>query len=543
MKNLFTFIFLLFSLFESAQTTLFYTPTDAVISNPERGFYKSADLDTFSSNYTSLEEETLVNYRVNHKISLIYRGFYLESFINSPISQNYLENIQNDFDIIRNAGLKAIIRFAYYDPSFLPTGLPKDASKSVILSHILQLKPILIANSDVICVMQEGFIGTWGEWFYTDQTEFGLDGNTLTDQNFSNRKEVVEAVLNALPADRMVQIRTPSFKRAMYSTNALTSSEAYQENAMARIGHHNDCFLASDNDVGTYTDLENEYPYLEQETLYLPMGGETCLLNSPRSDCETALLEMEKFHWSFLNSDFNNTVIEEWENENCYPDIVNTLGYRFQLTAAILPETAFVGNNMPITLSLRNQGFAAPFNERKAYLVLKNQNTNQCFSLLINSNPRFWSGMTTFTISENLPIPSDLPIGNYDLYLHLPDSYPALSNRSEYAIQFANENIWDNVTGYNSLNHTVTIMPPLDNSNLEITMFPMPADSVLIVATNSINEVKFSVHNTLGQKINVGFSRVENKFILETDVMREGFYFIKFTKGSLTVTKKIIVRH
>jgi hypothetical protein len=86
-------------------------------------------------------------------------------------------------------------------------------------------------------------------------------------------------------------------------------------------------------------------------------------------------------------------------------------------------------------------------------------------------------------------------------------------------------------------------MPPLGNSNLEITMSPIPADSELIVATKSINEVKFSVYNPLGQKINVGFSSVENNFILETDEMREGFYFIKFTKGSLTVTKKIIVRH
>jgi hypothetical protein len=161
----------------------------------------------------------------------------------------------------------------------------------------------------------------------------------------------------------------------------------------------------------------------------------------------------------------------------------------------------------------------------------------------MNSNPRFWSGLTAFTVSENLPIPIDLPIGNYDLYLHLPDNYPSLSNRPEYAIQFANENVWDNVTGYNSLNHTVTIMPPLGNSNLEITMSPIPADSELIVATKSINEVKFSVYNPLGQKINVGFSSVENNFILETDEMREGFYFIKFTKGSLTVTKKIIVRH
>ena len=51
------------------------------------------------------------------------------------------------------------------------------------------------------------------------------------------------------------------------------------------IGHHNDCFLASDTDFGTYVDVTTEYPYLEQDTTYVSMGGETCALNPPRFVC------------------------------------------------------------------------------------------------------------------------------------------------------------------------------------------------------------------------------------------------------------------
>ena len=48
------------------------------------------------------------------------------------------------------------------------------------------------------------------------------------------------------------------------------------------LGHHNDCFLASSTDYGTYDDVGKEYPYLEQDTKYVPMGGETCTKNPPR---------------------------------------------------------------------------------------------------------------------------------------------------------------------------------------------------------------------------------------------------------------------
>ena len=51
---------------------------------------------------------------------------------------------------------------------------------------------------------------------------------------------------------------------------------------MVHLGHNNDCFLSSPNDVGTYLDFEKEYPYLQQDLLYSNIGGETC-----RKDEET----------------------------------------------------------------------------------------------------------------------------------------------------------------------------------------------------------------------------------------------------------------
>lgn len=423
-----------------------YVPTDAIIFNPERGPTKF--FDTQSANYSWLNQNELVNIREN-KISLIYRGFYLENFTKTTISQNYLDNVQSDFDKIRNAGLKAVIRFAYSKDQ---NAIIQEASKSIILSHIQQLKPILEKNADVICLVNAGFIGTWGEWYYTSQDEFGKASNP----NYENRKEVIEALLKALPENRMIQLRTPFFKRTMYSSSAINDSKAFDKSSVARIGHHNDCFLASDTDFGTYADKNNEYQYLEQETKYLPMGGETCKLNSPRSDCSVALNELKKFHWSFISLDYEPNVIESWRKGNCYTEIVNRLGYRFQLNSLSLPEKISLSKKFQMILNIENKGFASLFNQRKAYVIFKNAMDNKIYKTELKSDPRFWLGV--IEIKENLEIPKTIPVGIYQTYLFLPDMDSKIENRSEFAIQLANQGLWDNSTGFNDLKFTVEII-------------------------------------------------------------------------------------
>ena len=542
-KTIILFLLVLSSTSFSQTNTVTYVPSTAVIANPERGFYKHSS--AHAGTYNPLDESFITDFRLNNNITLLYRNFRLNDFINNPISDSYLTNMQNDFNKLRNAGLKCIIRFTYSDDDTLSQ---MDATKATMLSHILQLKPLLIENSDIIAVMQAGFIGAWGEWYSTSQAEFGGYGynqTDLTSANIQHRKDLLNAILNALPSNRAVQVRYPAFKKNAYSSTALTSFPT--SGSLARIGHHNDCFLATETDYGTYDDTTIEYPYLAQDTKFVPMGGETCLLNSPRTDCPTAEYEMTKFHWSFLNADYYPDVIAAFQTDNCYSEIQKNLGYRFVFTSATFPQSISLGSTLPVTIKLINKGYAAPFNERKAYLILKNTTTNEIYSALINSDPRTWLGPNEITLSQNIILPSNIKRGTYKLYLSLPDSAPSIANRPEYAIRFANENVWESTTGYNNLNYTLTISPTLgvgDNSKLNMSIYPVPANSEIAIELENINEYKLSIFNSIGQNIEVISKTLDpNKITLNTTSMSDGFYFIEFLKGTTKDIRKIIIKH
>ena len=182
MRRVFTTLVLFFALLANSQnTTVNYTVSTENFPNPERGFYHHKE--TRASNYSLLTQSSLANYRTNEKITLILRLYYLDQFLTSPISQTFLDNITTDMTRTRNAGIKCILRFAYSSSTTLGQ---RDASKAQILSHIQQLTPIFNANSDIITAVQAGFIGTYGEWYYTDH--FGMNPTTA---DYANRREVV----------------------------------------------------------------------------------------------------------------------------------------------------------------------------------------------------------------------------------------------------------------------------------------------------------------------------------------------------------------
>jgi hypothetical protein len=424
----------------TAEATVTYPQTTANIANPERGLYHhtgDCDKDDFSL-------ATLQNYRTNQAITLVMCVFYLAEYKNGPIAQAALTQLQQQFDTVRAAGLKMILRFAYTTSTD-----GADAPKDRVLAHLDQLAPYLRANSDVIDVMQAGFVGAWGEWYYTQN--FGNEGN-VTPADWANRKAVTDKLLTVLPATRMVQLRTPKFKRTMYSADPLPPSQAHNGTALARLGHHNDCFLASPDDFGTYENPAVEYPYLRAETTYLAMGGETCVPNPPRSSCPTALDELSGFHWSYLNTDYNPDVIAGWGNQGCLPEITRRLGYRFALQTGTYPASASPGGAFPISITVRNDGFAAPTNPRGVALVLRNTTSGAYYWFTLDADPRKWTGTTTLT--RTVTLPADMPAGDYALLLTLPD--PQLSDPA-YAIRLANENVWEPATGWNNLLHTVTV--------------------------------------------------------------------------------------
>lgn len=531
---------------QAQTTTVNYTASDAVFPNPERGFYRYSSAHT--GTYNPLDQSFITTFRTTNNITLIHREFRLRDFINTPISEAYLSNMQSDFNKIRNAGLKCIIRFVYSNDD---SQEPRDATKQMILTHISQLGPVLQANADVIAVMQAGFIGAWGEWYATSQAEFGGYGynNTdLTTTNIQHRKDILNAILNILPTNRSVQVRYPAFKMNGYASFPVASYHVTSGSLLVRIGHHNDCFLASETDYGTYDNITTEKTYLESDTRYTAMGGETCLLNAPQTDCTAATAEMRRFHWSFLNADYNTDVIDGFVTQNCYSEIEKNLGYRFQLISGIFPQAVQLGNMLSVNLKLKNLGYAAPYNERKAYIVLKNTATNQVFPLKLSADPRLWLGPNEISISENLVLPDNLTAGTYKLYLSLPDSAPSLATRPEYAIRFANNNMWEPATGYNNLNCTVNITAAVlgnaDFSKLNLTIYPNPVADELTVSLDRIEDYQCSFYNALGQKINVEAENPQNgikKF--RTASLSEGLYFLDVSKDDYHDIRKIMIKH
>ena len=128
---------------------------------------------------------------------------------------------------------------------------------------------------------------------------------------------------------------------------------------MARVGFHNDCFLASTDDYGTFYDYGNSVSkkdtgnfilrkYFEADSRFLAVGGETCDdAFSPQNDCAPfghAEKEMAAMHYSYLNAAYNNQVNNDWDSLGCMKSIKQKLGYRLVLKNASFPKIATKGN-------------------------------------------------------------------------------------------------------------------------------------------------------------------------------------------------------
>lgn len=429
------FLFLQSFIFSQSTSYIQYEPTDEIFSNPERGF------SVFRTSPITL---SFINSIKQFKSSVIQRIYTIPEFINSPLSNSFLSGVRADLNIAREGGVKLVIRFSYTNDQ---NG--QDAPLSIIQQHIDQLKPILEENYDVILYLEAGFIGAWGEWYYSS--------NNLN--NTSDRKAVLYSLLDALPTERCVVVRTPDYKRKILEdNNPISFNDAYNGTYKSRIGAHNDCFLASETDFGTYlsNDIEGDKNYLNQDNNFVPQGGETCN-PSAFSGCDIAPVDLSRMHWSVLNMDYHPTVLNGWKSEGCYDEVARNLGYRFVLLNGEFPLEVKPGNQFNLRLNLENQGYASPFNMRNLEFVLRDTNTNDKYRAVTNEDPRYWFSNDTIYLDITIGIQSEMPEGNYELMMHLADPEESLHNSSDYSIRVANSGLWEDSTGFNYLNHTVQV--------------------------------------------------------------------------------------
>jgi hypothetical protein len=440
--------------------TLGYPSTRAEIANPERGwyddYYSYSGGATLGTTYRPLQASEMVANRENDHITLILRLFYLHEFLEEDsVSQEYLERMQSDFDSVRAAGVKCIVRFAY---SASQSAAVWDATPEKVFSHIASLGDILAVNGDVIAGVQAGFIGAWGEWYYTKNFAGPSYQPDETDQQ--NRRTLVEKLLTILPLHVSVAGRTPAIMKNIVGTgDPITEAEAFDGSFKSRTGHHNDCFLADASDYGTYTNLAADLAYLHETTKYTITGGETCDASNHYSDCADGVPRMTELHWTYLNRDYNRAVYSKWEEQGCYDAVNISLGYRIHLDSATLATGAGRGSSMPLSFTFQNVGYAAPTQYKPIQVVLIHAVTSAETILEYtgtNDDIRFWLP-GRIVLEGSVEIPAGLDDGNYSMALRFPDRDPELATNPAYSIRLANVGTWDAARGINLLHHMVTI--------------------------------------------------------------------------------------
>lgn len=367
--------------FVSAATYKSYTPNSATdyiaLRNPGRGLLYQQDVflskpDTY---ITPSVLKSALSPKSTPGINLIQPVIYLDNAISGlPLTAANLAAIGTMFNNIRDAGVVSVVRFAYTDQQL--SSLP-EPTPDAIVNHIQQLAPLLQAASDVVLTVQLGFIGVWGEGYYTS-SYYGKAGVYSPAQQAA-RDQVTTALLEALePNGPQIQMRTPALKQAFLNSSEVSVTEQNAFNISdvgARIGHFDDCFLASANDQGTYRESSLNGPdhtYIAAESQWTVRGGETCVPSKASLySCPRALQVLEQEHWTFLHI-WNAKYVTAWKKGGCWQTIQARLGYWLTIDQG----TFFTGSDeddMIVgwkNLTGTNLGFAAPMMKYELEVLL-----------------------------------------------------------------------------------------------------------------------------------------------------------------------------
>jgi hypothetical protein len=226
----------------------------------------------------------------------------------------------------------------------------------------------------------------------------------------------------------------------------ITQTLAYTQDMIAKLGHHNDCFVSSITDTGTYDSANVEFwkDYVANDSKYTPVGGESCENNQTFTNCTNTLNELKRLQYSFLNGIYKEDVIQKWKDDGCYDEIKNNLGYR--LVASYL-DIKTNDKSLDIELSVTNKGFAAPYTNPDITFILQDENNTYAIKQSNLDLRTFYPNETK--IIKTSFILDDIKSGNYSLYLGIGSSYSA--------IRLSNSNMWDVNTSTNKLLSNIKI--------------------------------------------------------------------------------------
>jgi hypothetical protein len=363
-----------------------------------------------------------------------------------------LERIEDDFDTAREMGYKMAPQFTYGWVEDQQSDAAEDADADRILAHLNQLTPILEENTDVMSVMYAGFIGPWGEWH--SSTAGNLDEN---DQVNDATRAIYDGLMEAVPEEDFVALRYPVDLRGLIDETPVTEEEAFGSSDEARTGLHDDGFLQ--NVYADEAQTEEGQAYRQELGQYTP-SIENLDLNLRDPDGEKlegdeVLEELESRGSDYVTDTFSwDPAVEN--GDETFETAALEVGYRFRLEEAELSGEVAAGEMLGYEFVIANDGYSAPYTERPVEIVLVAEDGAEV-ALPLDADPRLWKGGETQVVSGSVALPEDLPAGTYEAHLAFPDAHESLADDPRYAIQLANEAVWEPETGMNDFGLEVSV--------------------------------------------------------------------------------------
>jgi hypothetical protein len=251
-------------------------------------------------------------------------------------------------------------------------------------------------HRDVIAYIQAGYLGRWGEW----NTKNDDPVNAPLLYKYEDRRDIIMRVLSAYAAKNVLQnvgLRRPVFAK-----------EVINLNPSANVGLHNDCFMTSTSDMGTYSDFAGSpanfgsptaaKAWAQSFTANSSFGGETCPLPTHTErwrSCNNMTSEPATLHMNYLNGDYANDAVSTWISGGCYDEIRRKLGYRFEVKRVEYTPTIASGEKFMVTIDIANSGWARLHKSRTAKLILRSGSTKYTYPLSASATKNWAPGTTT----------------------------------------------------------------------------------------------------------------------------------------------------
>ncbi len=354
------------------------------VINPGMGFYKTK--------YLSLKREM-------GKIDHDFKVFDTCHFFHIRIDLSDFVGISNgdkDYDITDSAkealdyyfthakinNCNLIIRFAY---DKFEGNSNMEPSISMIKSHIKALSTVINDYSDVIIAIECGLIGPWGE-MHTSNIANQETYNELLNEWLND--------VNVLP----ILARRPSF---IYKYYGYTIDNLDEFNLTdSRLGMYNDGYYGNNLDTGTYDNLSSR----EKEVKFLNklnnLSGGECIGNPFDSfSFENVINEMKNINLTYLNSEWNNNIIESWKElkingKPFYTYMVNHMGFKLYIDSF---NYKIENGALSLDINIGNMGFSHITRDLKVELILSNGISTKKSLTDLNNNVN----LTIYNLSNN----------------------------------------------------------------------------------------------------------------------------------------------